>query len=51
MVNHKNLDLVKSNFSSNLINIPLMNESNIDLLKSKYPHSDWQPTTYESFDL
>ena len=50
-VNHTNLDLVKSNFSSNLINIPLMNESNIDLLKSKYPHSDSQPTTYEGFDL
>lgn len=45
----KDLANKKKEFSSDLIEVPLMNKSNIDLLSAKYPHSNWQPTTYESF--
>ena len=45
----KDLENKKRQFTSDLIDVPLMNKSNIDLLSAKYPHSNWQPTTYESF--
>ena len=46
---NKDLENKKKKFTSDLIDVPLMNKSNIDLLSAKYPHSNWQPTTYESF--
>ena len=46
---NKDLENKKKKFTSDLIDVPLMNKSNIDLLSAKYPHSNWQPNTYESF--
>ncbi len=49
-VGNKNLEDAKTNFATDCIDVPLMDESNINLLGSKYPHATWQPSTYETFD-